>query len=339
MYPGPDDPDFGPFVKGIADELERLGHDVERAVVDRRGASSRKQARLARDALVGAAPVRPDVVYAHYLVPAGAVAAVASVVARAPLVVTAHGRDVRNVGALRGVGALTDLVTRRAVTVVAVSDFLRRQLVAKIPRLDGRVEVISSGVDLDRFRGRDAGEARHRLGLGGKPPFFLCVGRLDERKNVVRLAEAFARFGRGSLAFVGDGPARASLEGRAGVTLAGRVPHAAVAEWMAACDVVCQPSLVEPLGQALLEAMASERSVVATNVGGPPEFVTREAGVLVDPWDVESIAAGLEAAAALPRPNRAARDAAREHDIRRQAERVAHVLRRATGKEEAQWTG
>ena len=81
------------------------------------------------------------------------------------------------------------------------------------------------------------------------------------------------------------------------VQLVGRVPHARVAQWISACDVLCQPSTVEPFGQALLEAMASERSVVATRVGGPPEFVTPEAGVLVLPTSVDSIAAGLEAAA------------------------------------------
>ena len=56
--------------------------------------------------------------------------------------------------------------------------------------------------------------------------------------------------------------------------LAGRVPHDEVADWIAACDVLCQPSLAEPFGQAALEGMAMERSVVATTQGGPPEFVT-----------------------------------------------------------------
>ena len=336
MYPGPDDPDFGPFVKDLADELERHGHDLAHAVVDRRAPSFGKQLRLARDALAAARRFRPDVVYAHYLVPAGVFAALASRLARAPLVLTAHGRDVRNIGAVRGVATATRFAVRRAATVVAVSDFLRRELVSRIPELDGRVEVVSSGVDLERFGPRDAGEARRAVGWTGERPFFLCVGRLDERKNVLRLADAFARFGRGSLAFVGDGPARARLDTRPGVTLAGRVPHAAVADWVAACDVLCQPSLVEPLGQALLEAMASERSVVATTVGGPGEFVTPEAGVLVDPRDAESIAAGLEAAAALPCPNPAARDAAAGHDIRRQARRVSAILARAAGREEAE---
>jgi hypothetical protein len=204
------------------------------------------------------------------------VAALAAAAASAPLVLTAHGRDVRNVGEMPGVRALTWLTVRRASAVVAVSGYLRRELAARLPELDGRIEVVSSGVDLERFRHRDAEEARRDVGWAGEPPFFLCVGTLDERKNVVRLAAAFERLGRGSLALVGDGPTRAAVAGRPRVTLAGRVAHARVADWIAACDVVCQPSLVEPFGQALLEALASERSVVATRVGGPPEFVTPE---------------------------------------------------------------
>ena len=192
--------------------------------------------------------------------------------------------------------------------------------------------MIDSGVDLERFRARDAGELRKRFGWEGEPPFYLCVGTLEERKNPVRLAAAFGRAGRGSLAFVGDGPLRGDLAGRAGIRLVGRVPHERVAEWIGACDVLCQPSLVEPFGQALLEALASERSVVATRVGGPPEFVPPEAGVLVDPASVASIAEGLRAAAGLPSPNPAAREAAAGHDVRLQAERVERVLEEASAQ-------
>jgi glycosyltransferase involved in cell wall biosynthesis len=336
MYPGPEDPDFGTFVKGLDDELVRQGHEVARAVVDRRGRSTGKQIRLAGGALAEALRFRPDVVYAHYLFPAGAVAALASIAADAPLVLTAHGRDVRNIGAVRGVATLTRLAARRAAAVVAVSDYLRRDLEARLPELVGRVEVIPSGVDLERFRGRDAREARREVGWEGCGPFFLSVGTLDERKNVVRLARAFERLGVGSLAFVGDGPARASLAGRASVRLVGRVPHADVAGWIAAADVVCQPSLLEPLGQVLLEAMASERSVVASRVGGAAELVPPEAGALVDPGSVESIAAGMRKAAELPRPNAAARGAAARFDVRRQAHRVAVVLERAARMRRAQ---
>ena len=325
MYPSAAEPDFGAFVKQIADELERQGHELARAVIDRRGGSRAKYARLTTEAVRQARRFRPEVVYAHFLVPGGTAGALAARAAKARLVVTAHGRDVRNIGSMFGIGTVTRATLARA-RVIAVSDYLHRELVAKLPVLDGRVDVIDCGVDLERFRGRDAGEARARVGWDADGPHFLCLGTLDERKNVVRLADAFGRLGTGSLAFVGDGPLRAQLEGRDNVRLVGRVPHENVAEWTAACDILCQPSLVEPFGQALLEGMASERPVVATRVGGPPEFVTSESGVLVDPESVDSIETGLRAAVELPRPNAAARAVAEEHDVRRQAARVAKVL-------------
>ena len=96
------------------------------------------------------------------------------------------------------------------------------------------------GLPAPRARGEGAGGARQDGGgrLRRRPralpassrrpragPRFLCVGALTERKNVVRLADAFARLGEGTLTFVGDGPLRAQLEGRERVELAGVVPH------------------------------------------------------------------------------------------------------------------
>jgi glycosyltransferase involved in cell wall biosynthesis len=75
--------------------------------------------------------------------------------------------------------------------------------------------------------------------------------------------------------------------------------------------------------------MACGRPVVATRIGGPPEFVTAEAGVLVDPLDVDELAAALRRAASLPIPNPAARAAAERHDVSEQARRVEAVLERA----------
>jgi glycosyltransferase involved in cell wall biosynthesis len=330
MWPSPHDPDLGAFVAQMAGELERRGHRVERATIDRRGGSKLKYARLGWAALGSAVRHRPDVIYAHFLVPAGALAAVVSLIARVPLVVTAHGTDVRNVRRIRGVRALTRATLGRADKVVAVSDFLRRELTASLPLGARKIEVIDCGVDLERFRGRDPEEAREKLGLDGEGPFFLFVGTLDRRKNVLALVDAFERLGAGQLIVIGDGPLRARIEGRAGVRLVGRVAHGRIPEWIAACDVLCQPSLEEPFGQAVLEAMACERPVVATSIGGPREFVTPESGVLVDPRSVESIRAGLERAAALPSPNAAGRRAATRHDVRVQGERVAELLRGAS---------
>ena len=313
MWPGPQDPDLGAFVAQVARELEGLGHDVDHAVLDRRGGAPTKYLRLAADA---ARRPKPDVAFAHFLVPTGLVA---EVVVRAPVVVMAHGQDVANAERLAPIRTLTKQVVRRAAGVIANSE----HLAGRLERLTGvRAQVIDCGVDMSRF----SPEQPPADWPAGEGPRFLCVGSLTERKNVVRLAEAFERLGRGSLVYVGDGPLRAQLEGRPGIHLVGRVAHEEVPGWLAACDVLCQVSVLEPFGQAALEAMAMARSVVATREGGPPEFVTPEAGVLVDPLEVREIAAGLERAADLPSPNRAAREAANGHDARRQAERMAAVL-------------
>jgi len=317
MYPGPEDPDLGVFVAQLERALRERGHEVERAVLDSRAGGKRRYLGLLRRTISAARRFKPDVVYAHFLVPTGTIASLAT---RAPLVVTAHGRDVRNVGTIRGVRAVTRGTIRRASAVIAVSDYVRRELEAKVPEARGKTEVIDSGVDLERFRVEPAPEGE---------PAFLCLGALTERKNVVRLADAFARLDGGTLTFVGDGPLRARLEGRRKIEVLGGVKHDEVPSRIATARVVCQPSLVEPFGQALLEGMACGRSVVATRIGGPPEFVPPEAGVLVDPLDVDAISAALAAAAELPCPNPSAREAAERHDVAEQARRVEMVLERA----------
>ena len=316
MYPGPGDPDLGVFVRQLEEQLAARGHELRRAVLDSRAGGKARYLRLARHARAAATAFQPDVVYAHFLVPSGLAAALAS---RAPLVVTAHGQDVANIGNRPGVRAATAYVARRAAAIVAVSDYLRRELEAKVPVARGKVQVVDCGVDTERFRPTPAPPGSTR---------YLCLGSLTPRKNVLRLARAFERLDdtAATLTFVGTGPLRAELAGRRNVLLAGVVPHDEIPGRIADAHVVCQPSLVEPFGQGLIEAMACGRPVVATRIGGPPEYVEPEAGVLVDPLDEDEIRTALRRVAALPCPNEAARAAAELHDVRRQAERVEAIL-------------
>lgn len=326
MWPSEADPDFGSFVAQICRELEVQGHDLEVVAIDRRGGSRTKYLKLARDARRAAKRFGPDVVYAHFLTFAGPAAARAARAAGAPLVLTAHGTDVGNLERSRALRALTRHATTRAGAVIAVSDWLRMRLVAELPELGDRVEVVDCGVDLERFKPRNSAEARARVGWDGEAPYFLFVGTLDERKHVVPLANAFHRIGEGTLAIVGTGPLRDQLRDRPGVRLAGQLPHDQIPDWMAACDYLCQPTDGEAFGQAVLEAMACERSVMTTTRGGPPEFVPPEAGVLVDPTAEGAIERGLREVARLPAPNPAAREAAAAHDVRVQAKRIAEIL-------------
>jgi glycosyltransferase involved in cell wall biosynthesis len=316
MYPSPERPDYGVFVQRLAIALRVRGHEVDEAVLTagRRGPLRTPIAYLGllRRARSIARSRRPDVVYAHFLVPTGLVATLTGV----PFVVTAHGRDVANARRSARLAAITRRVIGRARAVIAVSSYLADLLPAP-PR---RLEVIDCGVDTRLFRP----SAR----AAGPGPRYLYAGSLIERKNVSRLLEAFASLGAGSLTIAGSGPLERRLRSAApaGVTFLGRVAPERMAELYASCDVYCQPSLVEPQGQALLEALACGRPVVATRVGGPPEYVTDACGALVDPFDVASIADGMRRAAAIDPPCAAAVEVAEQHSIDVQAARVERLL-------------
>jgi glycosyltransferase involved in cell wall biosynthesis len=319
MYPGRRRPEFGVFVAGIAAELRDRGHQVDLAVIrdDRTGRlrTPLKYAFLAARAL-SLARRRPDVVYAHYLVPTGLVAAVAAAAGRAPLVVTAHGTDVANTRRSAFLAWLTRWVLRRSAAVIAVSDYLAGRLPDGAPR----IEVIDCGVDTGFFQPSPRGEPG--------PPRYLYVGALIERKNPGRLLEAFARLEQGTLTVVGAGPLEDGLRAAApaGVVFTGRLTPEGVREQLLAADVLVAPSLEEPQGQQVLEALASGRPVVATRVGGPAEVVGEDCGVLVDPLDVAAIADGMRAAAELPVPCQAAVQAASAHDRALQAGRIDALL-------------
>ena len=324
MYPSPERPEYGVFVKGLADALRARGHDIDEAVIEAGGGGLGRYAMLGERALRQTRR-RPDVVYAHYLVPTGLAAWAAARAARVPYVITAHGGDVENARTNANLRRLTEFVLRGSAGVIAVSRFLAERL----PEGARAIDVIDCGVDTTAFTPEG-----WRPGPG---PRYLAIGSMTERKNFARLLRGFEEVGRGTLTIVGDGPGRAQLEAIAplGATFTGRLDQRGVHEALLHADALVIPSLMEPQGQVVLEALACGVPVVATQVGGPREVLTPECGVLVDPRDVSAIAQGMVAVLDLPAPNRAAVEVARMHDRSRQAERIEAVLARAVGARRA----
>ncbi len=338
MYPGPDNPDYGSFVETMNRALQTEGHEVECVAIDTRSRgvvrTPGKYLTLARRALAPAK--RADVIYAHYLFPTGAIAAAVGATTHKPWVITAHGRDVRNLDnpALRRLSAPA---VAHASAVIAVSRRLADDLAASGLVLPP-VYVAHMGVDLERFQPHDRAAARSRLGIRGGP-VIVAVGGLTDRKNPLRLVQAVARlrerFPEVRLVFVGDGPLAGAIRVGAesmglgeAVTLVGAVPNTEIVDWLAACDLLALPSLIEPLGVVALEAMASGRPVVATRVGGTAEVVGA-AGRLVDPLNPIAIANGLAEVLDRPPTEQICRTAAIAHGVSRQARKVGTVLTRA----------
>jgi glycosyltransferase involved in cell wall biosynthesis len=77
------------------------------------------------------------------------------------------------------------------------------------------------------------------------------------------------------------------------VRFCGRRPNEEVPEWLAAADLFCLPSRREGCPNAVLEALAAGRPVVAAGVGGVPELVNEANGALVPPGDAGALAAAI----------------------------------------------
>ena len=153
MYPGRTTPTSASFVAQIERALAERGHEIERAVLDRAAAARRRYSQLARRDVARGRRFRPDVVYAHFLVPAGLLAAVAP--RRAARRHRARpGRPQRRRDPRRRVARHARTV-RRAASVIAVSDYLRRELEAKVPEARGKTRG-------DRLRASTSSASRRR---------------------------------------------------------------------------------------------------------------------------------------------------------------------------------
>jgi glycosyltransferase involved in cell wall biosynthesis len=235
------------------------------------------------------------------------VGAIVGRLARIPLLLAGKrsltGTDSRARLAWRMIGPRVD-------TIVTNADALRDE--AKAHGVMARWEVIPSGVDVERFRSGAAGvEAKRALGLDPLRPVVGTVGRLEERKRQGHLLHAVrAMVAQGSPApqvlLVGDGPLRETLATEAAhlglasvVHFAGEIPDVRPA--LAAMDVFVLPSAAEGMSNALLEAMAAARAVVATAVGGTSEVIEDgRTGILVAPGDVTLLASQLRGLLSTP---------------------------------------
>lgn len=126
---------------------------------------------------------------------------------------------------------------------------------------------------------------------------FLYVGRLSPEKNLEQLMNFFTHYPQYQLTLVGQGPLQTQLEALAGenVVLAGHVPNQALAEYYQSHDMFILPSLKEPWGLVVEEALYYGLPVIASShVGAAKDFITRyQAGRLFEPNSLQSFSEAL----------------------------------------------
>jgi glycosyltransferase involved in cell wall biosynthesis len=204
------------------------------------------------------------------------------------------------------VETLSRFVARRADTVRVVSRQIARDAVAfGVPK--NRIAVVPSRCDTDLFdpaRWLHSGRAR-RASFPGDPtsPVVGFLGSFNASKGLdvlIAACSALTRRRTIRVAIAGGGPLRHELElaaakGVPPITLLGQLPPSDVPGFLAAVDVLAVPSYDEGLPRVVLEAMAMEVPVVASNVGGIPEAVQdARTGLLVPPGNADALAAALD---------------------------------------------
>jgi glycosyltransferase involved in cell wall biosynthesis len=272
----------------------------------RRLRARNRLARIPIELAVASRRARADVLHVQYVAPP---------IAGVPVVTAIHDLSFEDVPGI--FGRATELrlrltvraSARRSAAVTTISEFSRERLLDRYGLSPDSVFLTPIAVD-PRWRPLDAPERAVRLaGLPVAHPFVLAVGNLHPRKNLARLVHAVAAVRSSGvpelrLVLVGQPSWHASevdaavdaVDGRDWVTFTGYIDDAVLLALYGEAHVVAYVSLYEGLGLPVLEALACGAVVVASSTTAVPEAVG-DAGVLVDPTLVDSIAAGILSAA------------------------------------------
>ena len=223
---------------------------------------------------------QPDVIHAHFAVPAGALAWMLSRLTHIPYVLTAHLGDVpggvpeKTAGWFRWIFPFTRPIWQKAESVVAVSEFTR---LLALPHYPVKIRVIPNGVDVDALR--------PELIRVNDPPQIVFAGRFMPQKAPLQVIRVLAELKDSpwQCAMIGDGPLMADvkreimeygLEDR--ITLPGWIDPQQVLGWFDRSDILFMPSLSEGFPVVGVQALAKGLAIVASRVGGLVDLVDHD---------------------------------------------------------------
>jgi len=238
-----------------------------------------------------------DIIWGHYLQPAGFLAVMYAKANKLKSVVSARGNDVDQMMFPPGDFARLKWTLDFATMVTSVSDELARKIRA-IQGDDFQVKTIPNVVDLNIFSPGNpdrllreqlnieedevilgfSGELRHKKGLSFLPEALARV-RKERPAVLLIIGEIRAREQSAISAFAAENPSTATR-----ILSTGHIENPAeVARYLRICDIILQPSVWDGLPNAILEAMACQNLVLASDAGGIPEVIQHDVNGVIIP--------------------------------------------------------
>jgi L-malate glycosyltransferase len=266
-----------------------------------------------------------DVIHGHYLYPAGLIAVLGGIFTKKKVYVTSHGSDMFCLyHQHKFMRPIIRFVLKRADVVLAVSESLKEEILkTKVKGIEDKLRLNWNSVNIDKFKPLDDDttdttdttvtsatsattttttnklEFKDEFNISKNKPIILFIGNIIKRKNVATILDAKKLIKSDCVVVVvGDGPLLNKLKEKVDKENIDDVIFTGarndIPNIIQSSDLLILPSYSESFGLVLIEALACEKPVIGSNVGGIKEIITEDVGLLIEPRDSKSLAKAVD---------------------------------------------
>ena len=228
--------------------------------------------------------LKPDVLYAHFLDPAG------TCIAKLKDVYNAKAFAVFGESSFWALGKYgfnkKSKLLKRLDGIISVSSENKRRLVEANIIEEEKIQVIPNAINLEHFYPRDKLESRKRFGFDPSDFIVTFVGGFNHRKGVLRVADALGDLDGVKIAFAGKGNLTPNVSNQ---VYCNSVDPAHKPEFLSAGEVFVLPTLNEGCCNAVVEAMGCGSAIVSSDRSFNYDVLNKDNSILIDPENIQAI--------------------------------------------------
>jgi len=237
----------------------------------------------------------PDIFYTTWAYPDAYATMILAKKVKRKYIVRVHGSDINDLAFRSVIQDKIKMVLENASAVISPSNALKEKMLQlDIPA--EKIKVIYSGIDKEKFYSQDREQCEKQLSLNTGMMRILYIGNFKRAKGVMDLLKSTFLLKNDlknfEVVFIGKGEDESDMKQYIAenklencTRIVGPVDHHNLNPWINSSDCVCLPSYAEGMPNVLLEAIACETKIVATNVGGIPEIYQDDKDYFVEPGD------------------------------------------------------